>query len=843
MLAIAGHRAEDSCATRPGQYILTLTLLFHMALPGWCQTTTVPTGSFIINMGVSPQTVNNGLRPYGMVYDLLKNYNVPIIWSINPAKLKDGMDFSHNGIDYRGGTFIIPAEYRTSTVNARITFWQGQGVVGATTVSPVTIPYYEKLRSAPNWTLDKKNGSIAAGYFVRASIPATAHGGSSSNNWKDPGELNCCDDIFAMPHADPVWATHQRLLTWNGSPADPDGCRGAIWAACHAGSALENMVNPGNRSIQTNFLTIKDPAFTGTSGAYTLSNALVLWGSHGDGTPPYTHRLPTDPVMQFMGIIDGATTNGSEQIFIPRQGTVANPLTFNSNAIARWRPGAKVLVFDPTHPQIPAGNVQSDLRNAAAVMIYGRGFDEPERGWVMYEAGHSHNKSTGPDNIAAMRAFFNFSFLASNEKVILPEMANIPPVIPGSDPIELSFTLPGGANPSNFIASWTSTCGGTFSPNNSNTSNPTTFTPPIVVNATPCVITVSITDPCGRTGFDSKSTVIDPCQLSVTRTVTSPLCFGASNGQIAMTITGAPGPYTWNWSRVAPAGTGSGGGSTITGLSAGTYHVTVSASGCNPATFTALVTQPQELASAIGASNIPCFGGTGSVFLSVSGGTPAFTYNWADLPGDNNPMNRSGLPAGTYSVTITDANGCSTTASTTINGPDSPVTATTSAVNVACFGGATGNIDITPAGGTPPYTFEWADGPTTQNRSGLMAGTYTAVVYDAFGCSAIVSQTISQPAPLQVVPAKTDPTCPPGANPPVNSDGTITLTVSGGTAPYTYDWADLTPPPAEPKDRTGLQVGTYSVTVTDANGCTASVSITLVNLNELPAVPVNIDNN
>ena len=83
---------------------------------------TLDPGAFIINMGITPQTIENGLVPYGLVYDMLENYQVPIKWVINQTKVKDGIDFSHNGIDYRGGTFIIPAEFRTTDVNNRITF-------------------------------------------------------------------------------------------------------------------------------------------------------------------------------------------------------------------------------------------------------------------------------------------------------------------------------------------------------------------------------------------------------------------------------------------------------------------------------------------------------------------------------------------------------------------------------------------------------------------------------------------------------------------------------------------------------------------------------------------------
>ena len=130
----------------------------------------IPVGSFIINMGITPQTYANGLKPYGLIYDMLKNYNVPIYWVISDSKVKDGVDFSHNGIDYRGGTFIIPAEYRSVAVNAAIASWQGQGVVGATSVSVFNIDVDHTLTSAPTWVLDFENGDLAKPAFENAGI-------------------------------------------------------------------------------------------------------------------------------------------------------------------------------------------------------------------------------------------------------------------------------------------------------------------------------------------------------------------------------------------------------------------------------------------------------------------------------------------------------------------------------------------------------------------------------------------------------------------------------------------------------------------------------------------------
>lgn len=280
--------------------------------------------------------------PYGMVYDLLKNYQVPIKWVINTSKEKDGIDFQHNNKSYRGGPFIIPKENISDAVRSRITFWRTQGVVGDTTVSNITVPVYTTLFFAPKWTLDKDNGSIAVSFFTKAGIPAAAYGGSSSANWKLPSELNNCDELFVMPHADPVWATHANLLTWNQVH------RGSIWLGCHAGSALENMFNPANKDQQTNFLANKSGIAMGT-GPYS-ENALLIWGNHSAGTLPYSYDHPGDPVMQFLGILDAATQNGSEQIYIP--------------VSAGWRPTTKVGVYDPDHPQ----RVSGDVKHRAAVL-------------------------------------------------------------------------------------------------------------------------------------------------------------------------------------------------------------------------------------------------------------------------------------------------------------------------------------------------------------------------------------------------------------------------------------------------------------------------------------------
>ena len=169
----------------------------------------IPSGSFIINMGVVPQTYANGLKPWGLVYDLIKNHKVQVKWVINPAKVKDGTDFTHNGTSFKGGTFIILQKFRTAAVDARIAYWQSLGVIGVTTNSAFIADVTHTIKYTPRWTFDFQNGNIALSYLENAGIPTAEY------PKKDPNQLNDCDDLFIMPHADPTWATHGNLFNWN----------------------------------------------------------------------------------------------------------------------------------------------------------------------------------------------------------------------------------------------------------------------------------------------------------------------------------------------------------------------------------------------------------------------------------------------------------------------------------------------------------------------------------------------------------------------------------------------------------------------------------------------------
>ena len=137
-------RATNSKLFLRGKHLLLLFLFCGLGFNGFAQTTTFSTGSYITNMGVVPQTQANGLQPYGLIYDLLLNNNVPIKWVISPTKAKDSPDFTYNGVQYKGGTLIIPAEFRNATVNSKIASY---GVTGATAISPLTVRFPNFLKT------------------------------------------------------------------------------------------------------------------------------------------------------------------------------------------------------------------------------------------------------------------------------------------------------------------------------------------------------------------------------------------------------------------------------------------------------------------------------------------------------------------------------------------------------------------------------------------------------------------------------------------------------------------------------------------------------------------------
>lgn len=310
-------------------------------------------------------------------------------------------------------------------------------------------------------------------------------------------------------------------------------------------------------------------------------------------------------------------------------------------------------------------------------------------------------------------------------------------------------------------------------------------------------LTVSDANGCTATARD---TIRQTFQLSITPSTTPVSCFGLSDGNVALAVNGGTPPYNYTWSNGANT-------SALSGLSAGSYTVTVtSTDGCT-GTATMNITQPPMLMSSISSTAITCNGlSNGAASVTATGGVAPYTFRWSN--GGSTPSINN-LPVGNYTVTITDANGCEVVRTTMINQPPALSVSITQQQG-ACEGAATAVLRATASGGTGTYTYRWNDGTTGAVRSGLPAGTYSVTATDANGCTTGATFTIM---------AFVNPSCAINIQRYVVSgnDGSLIIATTGGTPPYTYQWNNGATTPA----LNNLAPGLYTATVTDANGCTS----------------------
>lgn len=359
-------------------------------------------------------------------------------------------------------------------------------------------------------------------------------------------------------------------------------------------------------------------------------------------------------------------------------------------------------------------------------------------------------------------------------------------------------------------------------------------TSPTATNLAAGNYTVTVTDANGCTATASV-TITQPAALNASISAqTNVSCFGNTNGSATASVNGGTGPYTYSW-NTSPVQTSA----TASNLAPGTYVVTVTdANGCTGTASVTITTPPALSAMIHSQTNVACFGGsTGSATVMGMGGTPPYSYVWYTTPNQTGPT-ASNLPAGTYAVIVTDANGCFVSVAVCITQPASGLTATISSqTNVSCTGN-NGSATVAASGGTAPYTYSWNTTPvqTSATANNLASGTYIVTVTDSAGCTATASVTI-QPANTMTltISAQTNVSC------SGNNNGSATVSVSGGTAPYTYSWN--TSPVQTSATASNLSAGTYIVTVTDANGCTATANVNITQPASSIAVTVSAQTN
>ncbi|NBO58453.1 MAG: hypothetical protein EBU73_05875, partial [Chitinophagia bacterium] len=287
-------------------------------------------------------------------------------------------------------------------------------------------------------------------------------------------------------------------------------------------------------------------------------------------------------------------------------------------------------------------------------------------------------------------------------------------------------------------------------------------------------------------------------------------CNGVGSGSVTLSSSGGTAGYqfsidsgkTYQFSNI------------FSGLAAGTYQFTVRDTiGCTSNVSTT-ITEPPVLSSSGSVTNVLCYGNTtGTIDLSVSGGTPGYSYSWSN---GATTQDLNGLSAGVYTVLITDNSQCTVRDTFEITQPASAILSSGKVTDILCYGNNTGAIDLSVSGGTPGYTYQWLTGQTTEDLTGIQAGVYSVLITDANGCTKRDTFTVKQPdAALAVAFKSVDVLC------YGDSTGSIDMTVTSGTSPYSYKWSNG----ATTEDLSNLKAGIYVVLVTDDNGCTVKDSV------------------
>ena len=314
--------------------------------------------------------------------------------------------------------------------------------------------------------------------------------------------------------------------------------------------------------------------------------------------------------------------------------------------------------------------------------------------------------------------------------------------------------------------------------------------------------TLTITDAhsCSTT---TSASITSSGTLSLATNAVNVSCNGAFTGSASAAVTGSVGSVTYHWSNGATT-------SSIQNVQAATYIVTITdGSGCS-ATSSKTISQPAIISNTISVVNAGCGMSNGSATASVTGGAGGYSYLWSNgstSAADNN------IPAGTYTITVTDANHCSMITAAVISA-GTTLSASITSHNVTCYNENNGDGQISLTSGTAPYAYNWSNGATTSSLTNLAPGSYSVTITDVNHCTASGHISISQPNQIQVSTNSTGAT---GGQ----DNGTATVAgVVGATAPYTYQWSNG----GTTQSISNLAANTYTVTVTDANGCTQTAA-------------------
>ena len=342
----------------------------------------------------------------------------------------------------------------------------------------------------------------------------------------------------------------------------------------------------------------------------------------------------------------------------------------------------------------------------------------------------------------------------------------------------------------------------------------------------PGIYSVTATDANGCMA-SIQDTISQPDQLVLNKEVNHVNCYDGTDGMIDLTISGGVLPYSFQWSNSAIT-------EDLTGVGAGVYSVIVTdANNCEVTDVTTII-QPDSISIQSVVSQATCNAPNGSINTQVTGGVSPYDFDWSD--GSTN-ASLTNVIGGVYTLIVTDANNCTATYVDSV-GITSNIDGYVYVNDVACNEGNDGSALAIIESGNAPFEYEWSTGETSNEIDELAAGNYSLFVTDAFGCDINIEFEVIEPDAIIIDLISSEPL--PGFNISLSggSDGSIQSNVSGGVEPYAYQWSNG----SILDDINGLSAGTYSVIVTDDNGCVAQEQIILIQPREL-AMPEGVSPN
>ena len=529
-----------------------------------------------------------------------------------------------------------------------------------------------------------------------------------------------------------------------------------------------------------------------------------LQGGNVIGTGPTVSVCPTN-----------TTTYTARATYLPCNG--GTPI-IETDVVTVDLAGLKIDTTIFRNPSCNGGSdgsisVQLDSTNAVLPLSYG---------WSNGQPGLSLS------NLAAGTYIFTATDMANCLRTDTITLVD-PPLLTANVP-DANQTNCSGTGTGTLIATATGGTGAyTYSWNSSPVQNDS------ILNGVPAgTYNVIVTDSNGCTATDAGTLNIQPGNNNVViapPTLTQITCNGANNGAITVSASGNSGVFTYSWNN------GAYNGATISNLPGGTYSVTADDGGGCTASATYTITEPAALVLGnVDVQNIGCVPGTtGSIAANATGGTGTINYNWTQVGTSQTYTGAtiSNLSADTYTLTVSDANSCSVTGTYTV-AQVTPLSITESKTDITCYGANDGTATITINTGTPPYQFNWngAGNTTTNTISGLSPGPVSVVVSDA-NCTATASLTIAEPTEvvLSLVNA-TNISC------FGFTDGSITVTATGGAGNYQYTWSDGQTGPTATNVPADV---TITVTAVDASMCVDTAHFVLTQPTAMSASATSTD--